>query len=86
VNKPDGGPAFPTFAEPFLNGPQGLNPASAWGMEGKPGMSLRDWFAGMAMMAIVQQGYGKRHAEELSSTSYSIADAMIAERAKDESA
>jgi len=44
----DGGPAFPTPAEEFIEGPQGRGPASAWGMEGKPGMSLRDYFAGQA--------------------------------------
>lgn len=48
-------PAFPTIAEPFLEGPQGRQPASAWGMEGKPGMSMRAYFAGLAMQMFVQR-------------------------------
>lgn len=49
----DGGPAFPTPGEEFIEGPQGRGPASAWGMEGKPGMSLRDWFAGQALAGVL---------------------------------
>jgi len=42
----DGGPAFPTPGEQFIDGPQGKQPASAWGMDGKPGMSLRAYYVG----------------------------------------
>ena len=51
--KDDGGPAFPTRGEDFIDGPQGRHPQSAWGMEPKSGMTLRDYFAAKAMQALL---------------------------------
>ena len=67
----DGGPAFPrAYAE------------NAYGDE--RGMSLRDWFAGQALLGIMSDlsnlsGEVPRYA---AARAYAIADAMIAERAK----
>lgn len=70
----DGGPAFP------VNGPNGNH----------PGMSLRDWFAGLAMAAIIakrppitdREGNAKGDAVIRASAvgAYDYADAMLAER------
>ena len=63
----DGGPAFPVPIRDF--GPDFLT-----------GMSLRDWFAGMAM-----QGFMASSAKACPQTcraAYQMADAMLAERAK----
>ncbi len=65
MSKPDGGPAFPIFGE--------------GGTE--VGMSLRDWFAGVALSGMVS------HPDMCPSTvsgvaqeAYRYADAMISER------
>jgi hypothetical protein len=39
-------------------------------------MSLRDWFAGQAMKALLETGYFN-NSEEMSAHAYSLADAMI---------
>jgi hypothetical protein len=62
------------------------------GYEGRAGMTLRDWFAGQAIGAVVRQcagdaafGYpeGITSMEQLfASKAYAVADAMLAERAK----
>ena len=80
MNAPnDGGPAFPTKRE-------ALDPrATGWSMQ--EGMTLRDWFAGMAL-----QGYlaGRNHhptsdpsgfeATKSAKQCYGYADAMLAAR------
>ena len=74
----DGGPAFPTPGEVFTTDAQGKTlPQSAWGIQGEPGMSLRDYFAGQALIALADQpgGSGWRATE-----AYLIADAMLAQR------
>lgn len=43
------------------------------------GMSLRDWFAGQALNALIQTGHDKDGAVEYA---YSTADAMLKEREK----
>lgn len=48
-------------------------------LEAAGGMSLRDWFAGMAMAAIPTRHLS--HAE-LAEAAYNAADAMLEERAK----
>ena len=60
-----------------------------WVNSGSPGMSLRDWFAGMAMNGIVTDGYAGNgimheveHPEICAENAYSFADAMLAEREK----
>lgn len=70
-------PAFPMPGHPGMNGPQ-------------EGMSLRDWFAGMALQGIeidkLFDEYsvienGQAHASKyVAVIAYSIADAMIARR------
>lgn len=48
----------------------------------QPGMSLRDWFAGMALTAMSAPGsdWKKRWEEEQADRAYELADAMIAAR------
>ena len=65
MSKKDGGAAFP------------LQGSATHGRNG--GMSLRDWFAGMAMQALIQrEGDYARTA----SRAYEIADDMLNEREK----
>ena len=79
--KDDGGPAFPNMGEIFIDGPQGRQPQSAWGMDGNKGMSLRDWFAGMALSGIMNLKANQRSLAEHDATyCYEIADAMLAAR------
>ena len=42
------------------------------------GMSLRDWFAGMALSRLVHEEL--RSHEQVAKLAYSVADAMLAER------
>lgn len=65
MTKKDGGPAFPMYRSGIGNY--------------DPGMTLRDWFAGMAMQALIQR---RGTFSSNSAASYEIADAMIAEREK----
>jgi len=68
----DGGPAFPHDNQE-LGGQHRI---------AQPGMSLRDWFAGMALQGIMvswPQGSGFANAVE---DAYNVADAMIAQREK----
>lgn len=67
TNTNDGGPAFPTQN----------------GTRNDPGMSLRDWFAGMAlqgMLASCRPGYSYQIAEDATSEAFRYADAMLAAR------
>lgn len=50
-------------------------------MEGSPGISLRDWFAGQALSGLAASPMDMP-AEAYSLTAYYIADAMLAERSK----
>lgn len=68
----DGGPAFPA-----IPGDKAEGPCCYWG-----GMSLRDWFAGMALQGILASG-DKSKREVLAGWSYQLADAMLVELAKD---
>lgn len=76
MSRPDGGPAFP-FAYPAATD------AAVYGM------SLRDYFAA-AMMPVVARGLetsprlpsGVEAAAFAASMAYTLADAMLAERAK----
>ncbi len=70
----DGGPAFPN--ENSENG------ETQWA-NGLGGMSLRDWFAGMALQGEVANPNSsdeKYHSEWVVNKCYKLADAMIAER------
>jgi len=48
------------------------------------GMTLRDWFAGMALASAVHLGIKTLTLEQLAYTMYAMADAMIAEREKED--
>ena len=81
MNSPhDGGSAFPV---PLLDGE-----SWDWGAYGNPnGMSLRDWFAGMALQGAAM--YVNEHADvngrgNLVKSCYAIADAMLAARERKE--
>ena len=65
----DGGPAFPVIAE------HGLGHISN-------GMTLRDWFAGQALVGYLAQPGPNADDSEIAKMAYVRADAMIAERNK----
>ena len=70
----NGGPAFPTV-------PEGMPIADIAGNLRTSGMSLRDWFAGQALIgniARVPRCYVTL--AELAAECYAVADAMLAER------
>lgn len=73
----DGGPAFPT-----------TKPLDGWGDPNR-GMSLRDWFAGQALIGLLSAtshpkstGPSQEPAEVYALNAYILADAMLAERTK----
>ena len=69
----DGGPAFPNVpSDPLYQ---------SWDQ----GMSLRDWFAGQAMTAIIGNVYCTPDTtfKEISGRAYAQADAMLAARKED---
>lgn len=70
TNRKDGGAAFP-LENKYANH--------------HDGMSLRDWFAGMALQGLISK-YGctlyKDSEKKAARASYSFADAMLAEREK----
>lgn len=68
MSKPTGGPAFPNTLD---------NSARRGGARG---MSLRDWFAGMAMIQMIPPASVKSWEAEVAQNAYRIADAMLAER------
>ena len=45
----DGGPAFPVPADRVVDMANGHGFASMWGMGPQPGMTLRQWYAGLYM-------------------------------------
>jgi hypothetical protein len=52
-----------------------------YGAKAVPGMSLRDWFAGMALQGLWASPFNRgRGYEEDSISAYEMADAMLAER------
>ena len=76
----DGGPAFPTGKNPRVQVRAGGRLESL----GHPGMTLRDWFAGMALAnhIICDSDNPGEYAERNSCYAYQVADAMLAEREK----
>ena len=71
MKRDDGGPAFPRPA----------SPPPATGLEwAEDGMTLRDWFAGQ-VLAGISTSYADQQDE--AAWAYSVADAMLAERAKE---
>ncbi len=80
MSKNDGGPAFP---RPMSDDGVPNNRGGFDYSSGK-GMSLRDWFAGMAMQGILNKYSLERGAGSpwIAAHSYEIAAAMLAERDK----
>jgi len=85
-NKNDGGPAFAGWKQPEeVEGSMGY-PVHL--TERNPGMSLRDWFAGMAIVgraSVMSQGVLKGKdlwVDETVENAFLLADAMIKERGK----
>ena len=70
----DGGPAFP---QQMLETDRGVFSVDAWGAGG---MSLRDWFAGMALASAIAVN---RQGGHIAEWAYGIADAMLLEGEKD---
>ena len=68
----DGGPAFPTG---LLHGQEGT-------VNGLPvtGMTLREWFAGQALIGLIKLGHDCY--DQVADNSYRYANAMLAEREK----
>jgi hypothetical protein len=68
--KDTGGPAFPFWCD-------------SNGMANFQGMTLRDYFAAMAMQAYLRWPEASTHGEALiADCAYGMADAMLAERSK----
>ena len=66
--KPDGGPAFPRL------GPDDDRDLQDWSQ----GMTLRQWYAGMAMQALVSMNdLGRVRRDEIAVEAYRQADSMI---------
>jgi hypothetical protein len=84
--KDDGGPAFP---RPHTT----VDANSPWFKLGAAGMSLRDWFAGMALPPFVadMERWNETHPDAIHSltldvcamSAYQIADAMLKARKRD---
>lgn len=70
----DGGPAFPN------------TPTTVKQLDQCNGMSLRDWFAGMAMQGYLATGLYCKHSEivTVAEWSYEAADAMLKARSEND--
>lgn len=77
----DGGPAFPTPGDDFIQNPNGVwGRRSEFGMEGYKGLSRRDYFAAAAMQGLLcmsDPNMGSLAREGVVRESLAIADAMI---------
>jgi len=80
----DGGPAFPNAQRLFDNDTQ------SWAVHSVGGMTLRDWFAGMALQGeVANPSSGLFEADsitftELAEDCYRMADAMLSARERKE--
>lgn len=72
MSKNDGGPAYPVMHTIDGNWVPDTR-------EDRMGMSLRDWFAGMALQGLIERKFDAATAANLA---YHHADAMIVERDK----
>ena len=78
MNTPqDGGPAFPVQDEVYGNGER---------QYGSNGMSLRDWFAGMALQGLLANYEVKIECGTFAKVAYRHADQMLAARERKEDA
>lgn len=69
TDKPENPIAFPSA-------PDGYKPV--------PGMSLRDWFAGLALAGVLANPTKKGRWTDYAEVSYVLADAMLAQREKND--
>ena len=86
MEKKDGGAAFPSVTDHAYNIVCKCG-ETVEAFEGR-GMSLRDWFAGQALMGVMAAIDGNVEAKpedykKAASWSYAVADALLAERSKD---
>ena len=75
-SKDDGGPAYPHSFEDTIGHPNWLQ---------SQGMTLRDWFAGQAIMGLCADPSNHElfdGPDDAAENAYAIADAMLAERSK----
>jgi hypothetical protein len=75
----DGGPAFP---QGVALAP-GEVPRASYDFVDGAGMSLRDWFAGQALVGLQANTAYECSWSETAEDCYQLADAMLAERAKE---
>lgn len=78
MSKDNGGPAFPR---------DGYQIEDEYGrketIQGKSGMTLRDYFAAKAMQGMIASyGYLRSEVDVIAESAYDCADAMLKERAK----
>ena len=82
--KNDGGPAFPSSWDGRVLSDEACNQIGGW----EQGMSLRDWFAGQALIGIMRGKTGmyenRFNPNDDAKWCYELADAMLAARAKQE--
>lgn len=71
MSAPENPAAFPCTGEGFLSD-----------LYTQKGMTLRDWFAGQYVSGIHAGGATFRDGQNVAEEAYSVADAMLAERAK----
>lgn len=84
MGKDTGGPAFPRRQHNSIRGGDLVHPTRIPGHGGHPGMTLRDWFAGQALPGYLQDELGN-DSEWVAKQCYDQADALIAERNRDDS-
>jgi hypothetical protein len=68
-DRDDGGPAFPHVNRFYWGGDERYD-----------GLSLRDWFAGLALQGLCSLDDAKGDADQYAKWAYQYADAMLAER------
>lgn len=80
----DGGPAFPQDSTvQVVYGPNG-DAAGHRVVDAKPGMSLRDWFAGQALTGMLADPYSGGDEHTIARGAYMQADAMLAARKRED--
>ena len=72
--KEGGGPAFPSEEFLISEDPRVLNPMP------HRGMTLRDYFAAMAMQSLLAQGRFWPRQSEVASVAYEVSNAMLVQR------
>ena len=82
MNINTGGPAFPTYAgADWDKDPRDPNKDDPRNKILGGGMTLRDWFAGLAMQGLIAKR-GTSYWKDTPAIAYTMADALLAERQK----